>query len=700
MPLLFIQPSRLAGLVLLVMAFDLVAIPVISQTSSNIDSFIQIVEKNGPEKVESKVLNSIAMYYAEVNPEIGLQYARQATALAQQQGNRLDMANSMNSMANNWLMMTEMDSAKHYYNTALTIYTEENNKKGMGDIAGNLGHAAYFTGKHDDALAYYFKALSYYEDIGYKEGITTQHSSLANTYMVEEKYPEAIYHDSIALIGFAALGDSVSYAMVLGNLGNIYGDLNQFDKAASYYKEASTIYGRAQQPYGMGRNLINLAALYIDQGQFDSALKVAMEGYTICNTNNFDFCTFYCLSNIGQAYLESYAFADSAKQEYHLVPGRKEDLLRQSIHYLEQALLFTHKLESPEYLDVTHQYLSRAYKYSGQFAKALQHHEIYSSLKDSLASIERAGRIEELTTAREIAVRDKQIELDKLQLKVKRNERIYFIVGLILLAASLAMVYRNAINQRKSNQQLGLLNTQITNTNLQLEDRNEKLNTTLVELKSTQAQLIEVERQKENEILRRRISRDIHDDISSGLSKISWMTELLRDTPDGKHAENDTMLRRIASYSRETVSKLGEIIWSTKPESDNFNSLVSYCREFLNKYLEGLPMKIHIHFPEQEDNIALNPELRRNFYLVLKESVHNAVKYSQATELNVSISLKDGSYTLVVEDNGIGMSVGNESSKGNGLRNMQERMKEVKGTMSIHSIPGQGTRLEFSGPIY
>ena len=195
MPLSFIQLFRLAGLVLLIIAFHLVPIPIISQTSLNIDSLIQVVEKYGPEKVESKALNSIAMYYAEVNPEMGLRYAMQAVTIAKQQGNRLDMANSMNSTANNWLMLAEMDSAKHYYNTALAIYTEENNKKGMGDINGNLGHAAYYSGKHDDALAYYFKALTYYEEIGYKEGITTQHSSLANTYMVEEKYPEAIYHD-------------------------------------------------------------------------------------------------------------------------------------------------------------------------------------------------------------------------------------------------------------------------------------------------------------------------------------------------------------------------------------------------------------------------------------------------------------------------------------------------------------------------
>ena len=201
-------------------------------------------------------------------------------------------------------------------------------------------------------------------------------------------------------------------------------------------------------------------------------------------------------------------------------------------------------------------------------------------------------------------------------------------------------MYRNALNQRKSNQQLNLLNGQISSANLQLEDRNDRLTQTLDELKSTQAQLIESERQKENEILRRRISRDIHDDISSGLSKISWMTEVLTKNPNPEVQTDPDMLHRIASYSRETVSKLGEIIWSTKPESDNFASLVSYCREFLSKYLDGLPIRSHIDFPDTANDTPLNPELRRNLYLVMKEAVHNAVKYSRAADLNVSCRYK------------------------------------------------------------
>ena len=670
------------------------------QSTPYIDSLLEILENQDPDMASIDILNRIAMRYTEVDPVEGLKYARQAKNQALHRGSPIDLARANNAIASNWLVLLEVDSAMLYYHTALSIYKEDGDKKGMGEIAGNLGHAAYYMGRYDEALEYYFEALTSFEELGFEEGIPNQHASLANTYMVQEKYPEAIYHDSIALIGFAAQGDSVAYAMVLGNLANIYTELEELEKATDYYKESADIYGRANQLFGMGRNLSNLSGLYFDQGLFLPALETALKGLKICRDNNFDMGVQYCLANIGLSYLQSYVYKDSSRDDLVLIPGDKKELLGQALNHLEQAVKLTDKLESPINFDKTHLALSQAYKYNGQLEKALQHHELFASIKDSLASVERAERIEQLTTAREIAVRDKQIELDKLRLKVKRNERIYFIIGLALLAGWLSLVYRNAKNQRKSNQQLGLLNTQISTTNLQLEDRNVQLTNTLEELKATQAQLIEVERQKENEILRRRISRDIHDDISSGLSKISWMTEVLRNKPDTAETTDQEMLGRIASYSRETVSKLGEIIWSTKPESDNFSGLASYSREFLSRYMEGLPIRYQVNFPEQSDNTAMNPELRRNLYLVLKESVHNAVKYSKATDLTISMHAKDGGYSLVVEDNGIGMDINDSSPNGNGFRNMQGRMRDVNGTMSVHSSPGKGTRLEFSGPVY
>ncbi len=552
-----------------------------AQSNPYIDTLVDQLERQDPDAAPIDLLCQIALRYTEVDPAEGLRYGRQALDLSRRRGGRVDEAKACNAVAANWLRLLDVDSSIHYFQLARTIYTELGDQRGLSDVTGNLGHVAYDNGHFDEAIGYYFEALAGWEALGEANSVANQHAAIGSVFMVQEKYPQAILHDTLALAGFQATGDSLGKAMVLGNLANVYTELKDFDRAVDLFEQAIDIYTREEMPLGVARNLVNLGALQNDRLRFVEALDAATQGLAIFNAFNYPLGAGYCGLNIGLAYLQSYRYRDSLKADISLIPGRPDELLRKAIRALEEALRVTDKLEAPDAFEDAHNHLAQAYKFAGRYDKALYHHEIYAEMKDSLASVDRAERIEQLTTQREIAVRDKQIELDKLRLKVKRNERIYFIIGLGLLAGGLALLYRNYRNQKASNRQLGLLNGQITTANLQLESQNDRLTQTLDELKSTQAQLIEAERQKENEILRSRISRDIHDDISSGLSKISWMTEAVRSqAADGQPAD-PALLARIGTHARDTVAKLGEIIWSTKPESDNVRALTSYCRAFL-----------------------------------------------------------------------------------------------------------------------
>ncbi len=671
-----------------------------AQSNPYIDTLVEKLDQQDPDAAPIDLLCQIAMRYTDVDPAEGLRYGRMALELARRRGGPGDEARASNALASNWLLLLNIDSSVHYFKAAGDLFASVDDRKGLADVTGNLGHVAYNTGQFDEALRYFLESLALFEELGHAHGVANQHASIGNTYMVLEKYQDALIHDSLAFAGFKAIGDSMGMAMVMGNMANIFSEQQDFDRTAMYYEQAIGIYERLDLPLGVARNLANMAGSFNDLHRHREALDVATRGLRIFNAQNFPIGSGYCLTNIGLAYLQSFYYRDSLPANYSLVPGSPGELLAKAIQNLDESLGLIDKLEAPDNFEEAHRYLAMAYKFAGRYDKALYHHEIYADMKDSLASVERAERIEQLTTQREIAVRDKQIELDKLRLKVKRNERIYFIIGLGLLAGGLALLYRNYRNQKASNRQLGLLNGQITTVNLQLESQNDRLSQTLEELTSTQAQLIEAERQKENEILRSRISRDIHDDISSGLSKIAWMTEAVRSQAiDGQPAD-PTLLARIGTHARDTVAKLGEIIWSTKPESDNVRGLTSYCRAFLNQYLEGVPIRRYIDFPESNEDAALNPELRRNLFLVLKEAVHNAVKYSQATDLHVTFTIDNGQYRLVVEDNGIGMSGDANALGGNGLRNMRERMSAVQGRCDVTSAPGQGTRIYCSGPVY
>jgi len=665
-----------------------------------IDSLEEAVLSQGPELVDIDIISQLAMRYTEVDPAKGLSYAQEAMELATNRGTATNLARAYNSVASNFLMLSQVDSSMHYFGRAAELYNETGEQKGRADILGNMGHVSYYIGDYVNALDYYFQALEVFEEIEHTIGIANQHLSIGSVYMVQEKYVEALLHDSIALKMSRDLGDTVSAAMVLGNIGNVYADLEYPDSALVYYSRASEIYRQQNLLTGLGRNLVGEAGMYIDLRKFDSALTYAQEALTICDQINFSMCVAYCIANIGEAYLGSYEHFDSTDTDIELIRGSRRSHLQSAIEYFELAIEQPIAILGADDMEYNHLHLGRAYRYDRQFEKAAEQFEKYAMIRDSIDAADRAAKIEQLTTEREIAVREKQIELDRLRLKVKRKERVYFIIGLALLAGLLIFIYRNYYNQRRSNIKLGVLNTEISDVNMQLESKNENLSLTLKELKETQGQLIESERQKENEIIRRRISQDIHDDISSGLTKISWMSELLKNQTQQENGVDTSVLDRIANYSRDTVSKLGEIIWSTKPESDNVTGFANYARDFLASYMDGADMKCHIDLPEDGQQLDMNPELRRNLFLVLKESVHNARKYSEATDLIVSMDVSDGKYQLIVEDNGVGIDSARSAGGRNGMKNMESRMRAVNGGMTVQSTPETGTRIEFKGQLY
>jgi signal transduction histidine kinase len=221
------------------------------------------------------------------------------------------------------------------------------------------------------------------------------------------------------------------------------------------------------------------------------------------------------------------------------------------------------------------------------------------------------------------------------------------------------------------------------------------------ELLAAQEKLIVAARLAEEEKIRRRISQDIHDDISSGLNKISWMSELARIKARGnKTEEMNATLDKIILSSRETVDHMIEIIWSLNPGSDNLENLLAYMRNYINKYFEDTAFNVNVQFPETIPKFDLNPELKRNLFLVMKEALHNAVKYSGARNIGLIFTVEDKGYVFIISDDGMGVVEGVVKGTGHGMENMVRRMEDVKGRFRVESAPGQGTRVILEGPLF
>ncbi|MBK7244326.1 MAG: tetratricopeptide repeat protein [Saprospiraceae bacterium] len=621
--------------------------------------------------------------------------------MAQQIDFKEGIADAYNGLATNYMNTIEKQKALEYFQKAFDINTEINNLKGQANNLGNIGMYYYDVGEFSTSLDFLFRSIKIFELLNDKTGIANQLGAIGNVYSDQKNFIKAIYYDSLALLKFQELGDLDGSASNLGNIGNLYNDLNEPDIAIKYFKLAIDNYRQLNIESGIGRNLLNMSTAYNAKHNYKKSEELLKEAIAIFKNQNDQYALTYGYGNLGNCYLLNYIHHRDLDSNLLLIPGNPKVHLKFAIQYLELGIKMSKEINVLPSIIVFSNQLSDAYNYSGDYINALKYYKLYATSKDSVFSIESKENIEKLTTAREVELKNKQIEINRLEVLKKRNERIYFIFGIILLLLILVFIYRNFTNQKKSNIALSLLNNKINETNTALANKNEVLSSTLTELKETQEQLIETEKQKENAILRSRISQDIHDDISSGLTKISWLTEMVKAKSNESNTNIDYgLIDKINSASKETVSKLGEIIWSTNPDRDNLESLLAYIRNYVTKFLEDTDLQYTIDFPDDLLKTSINPELRRNLFLVLKEALNNIIKYAKAKNITISLQLENQSYKLLVADDGIGIEQGIINGGGNGLINMRKRMAAIHGKVNIESIIQQGTRIYFSGYFY
>lgn len=212
----------------------------------------------------------------------------------------------------------------------------------------------------------------------------------------------------------------------------------------------------------------------------------------------------------------------------------------------------------------------------------------------------------------------------------------------------------------------------------------------------------EQNRKKQLEAVRARISRDLHDDMGSTLQSISVMSEIARmKSQSGNQQESIPMIEKIGSASREMVEKMNDIVWAVNPKNDNFENIILHMRAFGGELLAGKDIALHFKADSDLNNIRLSMEKRKSFFLVYKEALNNAYKYSGAKNVNVEISRTHHTLTLVVEDDGVGFNMHEDRLKtgGNGLKNMNSRAAELNGNVSITSAPGRGTKVSLAANL-
>jgi ligand-binding sensor domain-containing protein/two-component sensor histidine kinase len=196
--------------------------------------------------------------------------------------------------------------------------------------------------------------------------------------------------------------------------------------------------------------------------------------------------------------------------------------------------------------------------------------------------------------------------------------------------------------------------------------------------------------------LRSKIARDLHDDVGSTLSSLRMVSALASKKITDEPGKTKELLEKITESSERMTGNMQDIVWAVNPLNDSFAQIIARMQKFAAEMLELKNIELFFDADEKIKSLKLPLEYRSDLFMIFKEAINNVAKYSNAHHTWVTLYRNNKRFFLEIKDDGVGFNV-LKATKGNGLRNMQERAKNVNGKLIVLS-GNNGTKitLEFS----
>ncbi|HTM24670.1 MAG TPA: two-component regulator propeller domain-containing protein [Vicinamibacterales bacterium] len=198
--------------------------------------------------------------------------------------------------------------------------------------------------------------------------------------------------------------------------------------------------------------------------------------------------------------------------------------------------------------------------------------------------------------------------------------------------------------------------------------------------------------------MRTRIAIDLHDDIGANLAKIAILSEVARQRRPGQEGKGDGALSSIARISRESVASMSDIVWAINPKRDHLIDLVRRMRREAEDLCAARDIMLTFHAPEEERDLRLGVDIRRDLFLIFKEAINNSARHSRCQRITIDLEVTAPWLTLRVADDGSGFDPA-RSGDGHGLVNMTQRAKTLGGELTIRTGVNAGTSIHLRAPF-
>lgn len=616
-----------------------------------LDSLLK-VSKNQKGEIYVNTLNEISWEYKNSNIDSALLYARKSLIASKKIDSKKAIASSYNSLANCFEAIGKLDSATIYHKKGLDLKLQIGHIVGAADSYNNLGIVYDLQGDFDLSLKNYFKALKIYEQ-------------------------NNVEFDKVP--------------MVLGNIGIVYKQQKQYDKVLKYYKRALKIYEDNKYDFGIVVTKGNIGSVLINLKNYNNAIKYSAEAQELYAKLGYNRYVPYMLNNIAiakdslqnlaEAQLNYKKAIELFKKDQNLYEMafaqiglansyNKDKKYKEASKELNSALIIINEKGFKELAIDAYKLNANIEANIGNYRQAYTNYKIYVSRRDSLFEENKIKTIFELDSKyqsekneKEIAQQKEQLLKNELQLQNKNLFTILLGASLLVFGITSFALYKRQQHKRK--EYFNQLELKEAQTYSKLQDQ------------------------------RLRISRDLHDNIGSQLTFIISSIDNLNFLTKKSNEKLRIKLSEINEFASSTISQLRDTIWAMNKNEISFEDFQGRILSFIEK-AKKITTTIHFNFNSTvKSNIIFSSIKGINIFRVLQEAINNTIKYANASEVSIDISETENEILFVIEDNGKGFDI-NTVELGNGLENMQQRIQEIDGEITINSEINKGTIIKIT----
>ena len=217
----------------------------------------------------------------------------------------------------------------------------------------------------------------------------------------------------------------------------------------------------------------------------------------------------------------------------------------------------------------------------------------------------------------------------------------------------------------------------------------------MITIRKLKAAQIKIDKQQALSTQREKIADDLHDELGTELNKILYLSDEAIENPSA--AKSQELLAKIGNLAISSIHNMRDILWVLDDRHNSLRDLSNKIKSSINKTLAEYPINNTVSTQWAEDATLLESNQRQQLLLIIKESINNAIKHSQAQQIHVKMGSTDRIITIEITDDGVGFD--NPNSNGRGLSSMRKRANSIDAELHINSTVGVGTTIKIEAPI-